>query len=73
MEKEADSAPIPDREFLNLLNEVRNKDPEATLQLIELYRPVILRLSQFIHLPAEDVTSEIIVEFLELIHSDKQV
>lgn len=52
MEKEADSAPIPDREFLNLLNEVRNKDPEATLQLIELYKLTILRLSQFIHLPS---------------------
>lgn len=46
MQKEITSEPITNSEFLNLLNAARNKDPEATLQLLELYKPDILRLSR---------------------------
>ncbi len=72
MEEKAHSTPITDDELLNLIAAARNKDPEATLRLIEMYMPDILRLSKYIPLPVEDVTSEIIVEFLELIHHEKQ-
>ncbi|OKP83258.1 hypothetical protein A3844_22650 [Paenibacillus helianthi] len=72
MQKEVASEPITNSEFLNLLNAARNKDSDATLQLLELYKPDILRLGRFIHLPKEDVSSEIIVEFLELIYREKK-
>lgn len=60
------------RELLHLIDAAQKNDPEATLQLIDMYMPDILRLSRYIPLPVEDVTSEIIVEFLELIHHEKQ-
>ncbi|WP_018885280.1 hypothetical protein [Paenibacillus massiliensis] len=40
------------------------------LAVIELFQPDIQRLSRYIHLPREDATSEIIVEFLEFLQTD---
>ncbi|WP_339221189.1 helix-turn-helix domain-containing protein [Paenibacillus sp. FSL H8-0332] len=71
MQKKIASEPITNNEFLNLLQAARNKDSDATLKLLELYKPDILRLSRFIYLPEEDVTSEIVLEFLEIIYGEK--
>ncbi len=67
MEKENDSNIISDREFLNLLQEARRKDPAAILQLVNLFKEDILKVSRYIHLPAEDAVSMVTLEFLELI------
>lgn len=67
METKNDTEIIPDSEFLDLLQLAKQNDPESILQLIELFKGDILRLSKFIHMPQEDAVSQIIVEFLEFI------
>lgn len=67
METKNDSDIISNNEILKLLQAVKQKDSEAMLQLIELYKEDILRISRFIHLPTEDAISTITLEFLELI------
>ncbi|WP_150269465.1 hypothetical protein [Paenibacillus tepidiphilus] len=58
---------ITDHEFLTLLQEAKLKKPEATLQLLHLFREDILNISRYIHLPKEDAISTITLEFLEFI------
>jgi len=71
MEAKNDPTIIPDSEFLDLLHSAKHNNPESMMELIELYKGDILRLSQFIHMPQEDAVSHIIVEFLEFIKSNK--
>ncbi|MEK4061492.1 MULTISPECIES: hypothetical protein [Paenibacillus] len=67
MENKDDAEMITDRQILELMQAVRQKDPEAMLQLIQLYKEDIVNISKFIHMPKEDAVSEIIIEFLEYI------
>ncbi|WP_342437697.1 hypothetical protein NSS79_33260 [Paenibacillus sp. FSL L8-0436] len=67
MENKDDAEMITDRQILELMQAVRQKDPEAMLQLIQLYKEDIVNISKFIHMPKEDAVSEIILEFLEFI------
>ncbi|UNK19472.1 hypothetical protein MNQ98_05415 [Paenibacillus sp. N3/727] len=46
---------------------VQQDDPEAIVQLLDLFKEDIVRASQFIQLPQEDAVSEIVVELLEYI------
>ncbi|OAB43909.1 hypothetical protein [Paenibacillus antarcticus] len=71
MEAKNDTETIPDSEFLTLLHAAKHNHSESMLELIELYKGDIVRLSQFIHMPQEDAVSHIIVEFLEFIKSNK--
>lgn len=61
---------ISESEFIELLAAAKQNDQDAILQLIQLYQPDIEKLSRYIYLPSEDIASEIIVEFLELIHKE---
>lgn len=70
METKNDTEIIPDSEFLGLLQLAKQNDPDSILQLIELFKGDILRLSKFIHMPQEDAVSQIIVEFLEFIKNN---
>ncbi|MEK5322678.1 hypothetical protein NSS94_26120 [Paenibacillus sp. FSL L8-0644] len=67
MEEENAPEIISDSELLRLINIVQEKDSQAMLQLIDLFKNDILHVSKFIHLPQEDAISQIIVEFLEYI------
>ncbi|MBY9078561.1 hypothetical protein [Paenibacillus sp. CGMCC 1.18879] len=67
MEKETDSNVISDREFLNLLEAAKRRNPDAILQLLNLFKEDILNVSRYIYLPTEDAVSTITLEFLELI------
>jgi hypothetical protein len=67
MEKKNDTKIITDDQFLELIRSARLKEPDAMLQLIQLYKEDILKLSKFIHLPQEDAVSQITLEFLECI------
>lgn len=68
METKDDQRIVPDDdEFLNLLRKAKQNDPESTLKLIELFKGDIMHISKFIHMPAEDAVSDIILEFLEMI------
>lgn len=67
METKNDRAVVPDCELLALVRAVQQDDPEAMVQLIELFKYDIVRASQFIQLPQEDAVSEIVVELLEYI------
>ncbi|WP_339321508.1 hypothetical protein [Paenibacillus sp. FSL W8-0194] len=60
---------ISNSEMIKLLEAAKQKDRTAMLQLIDLFREDILRISQFIHLPKEDAISAIITEFLELVQA----
>lgn len=71
MEKKDDAAIITDRQILDLLQAARHKDPEAMLQLIQLYKEDIVNISRFIHIPTEDAVSEITLEFLEYIQRNE--
>lgn len=68
MQEKNDTVIITDLELLSLLELAKQNDPEAILQIIEVFRKDILRVSKFIYLPEEDAISEIILEFLEFIH-----
>lgn len=72
MEKKDDSEIITDCQILELLQAARKKDPEAMLQLIQLYKEDIVNLSRFIHTPTEDAVSEITLEFLEYIQRNEE-
>ncbi|MBY9081144.1 hypothetical protein KIH86_23630 [Paenibacillus sp. HN-1] len=69
MEKENDSDIISDREFLRLIEATKQKNPDAILQLVNLFKEDIQKVSRYIHLPTEDAVSTITTEFLELIQS----
>ncbi|XOI98812.1 helix-turn-helix domain-containing protein [Paenibacillus polymyxa] len=73
MEEKNDKSVISEDEFTKLLTAAKNKDPEAILKLLELYKADIQKLSRYIYLPAEDVASEIIVEFLELLQYESEI
>ncbi|MCM3131012.1 helix-turn-helix domain-containing protein [Paenibacillus sp. PDC88] len=55
---------------MELIVAAKNKDSEAILKLVELFKPDIQRISRYTYLPQEDVCSEIIVEFLEFLNSE---
>ncbi|OBA07234.1 hypothetical protein A9P44_10200 [Paenibacillus polymyxa] len=67
MEAKNDSEVISDRELLKLLSAAKQKDTQAILQIIDLFKEDILRISQFIYLQNEDAISAITLEFLEFI------
>ncbi|WP_160037238.1 hypothetical protein [Paenibacillus sp. An7] len=71
MEEKDATTVITDREFLKLLQEARQKESEAMLQIIELYQDDIEKISNSIRIPKEDAKSHIIVELLEYIQSEK--
>ncbi|WP_438496216.1 hypothetical protein [Paenibacillus sp. IHBB 3054] len=71
METKNDSAIISDCEFMKLLQGAKQKNPEAMIKLIDLYKEDILQLSKYIHLPKEDAISLITLEFLELIQAEE--
>ncbi|HBF2207824.1 hypothetical protein [Paenibacillus aceti] len=73
MEKENDSTIISDGELLDLLFAAKQRDPDAMLQLIDIYKGDILRISKFIQLPKEDAVSIITLEFLEFIQKSEEV
>lgn len=68
---EAKNAPaaITDSEFADLLTAVRQKQPEAMLQIIELFQEDIEMVSQRILLPREDAISHIVTEILSFIQA----
>ncbi|MGV2686966.1 hypothetical protein GNF82_22155, partial [Clostridium perfringens] len=53
MEKKNDPKVISDREFMTLLQAAKQNDDQAILQLIDLYKDDILRISQYIYMPQE--------------------
>jgi hypothetical protein len=71
---EAENAPrdVPDDEFLKLLQLAKQNDEEAILQLIDLFKGDILRISKYIHTSEEDAVSDIILELLEMIKNNKK-
>lgn len=64
METKNDQTTITDRKFLALLHAAQNDDPDAMLQLIDLFKEDIVKASQFIQLPQEDAVAEIVVELV---------
>lgn len=72
MEKKNDTKVISDREFMNLLQAVKQNDDQAILQLIDLYKDDIKRISQYIYMPQEDAISTIILEFMEVIRENNE-
>lgn len=71
MEEKNDQTDITNADFNALIAAAKNKDQEETLRLIELFKKDIQHISRFIYLPTEEATSEILVEFLEFLHSEK--
>ena len=69
MEKKNDPKVISDREFMILLKAKQNED-QAILQLIDLYKDDIMRISQYIYMPQEDAISTIVLEFMEVIREN---
>lgn len=71
METKNDTKTISDREFLALLHAAKENDKASMLQLIELFKVDIHRISHSIHMPKEDAVSQIVLEFLEYIKSSE--
>ncbi|MGC6589112.1 helix-turn-helix domain-containing protein [Paenibacillus sp. Dod16] len=72
MEEKNASTIISDHEFLILLQAAKQKDSEAMLQIIELFRGDIENISRTIRIPREDALSHIITELLEFIQSESK-
>ncbi|MBX4151110.1 MULTISPECIES: helix-turn-helix domain-containing protein [Paenibacillus] len=70
MEKKNDSKVISDREFITLLQAAKRNDVQAILQLIDLYKDDIMRISQYIYMSQEDAMSTIVLEFMEVIREN---
>ena len=51
MEKKNDQKVISDREFMILLKAAKQNEDQAILQLIDLYKDDIMRISQYIYMP----------------------
>ncbi|TDL50358.1 hypothetical protein E2R60_22760 [Paenibacillus dendritiformis] len=71
METKNAPATISEREFLTLLQAAKQKDSEAMLQIIEIFKDDILKISKYVKLPTEDVVSHIVLELLEAIVEDE--
>lgn len=67
MQEKNDPTFISDRELLKLLQSAKQRDTEAMLKLVEVFKTDILRISKFIYLPEEDAVSEVTLEFLEYV------
>lgn len=72
METKNDQPVITDREFLALLEAAQDNDPDAMIQLIDLFKEDIVRASQFIQLPKEDAVAEIVLELLAYIKEGEE-
>lgn len=71
MEEKNASSAISDDEFLIMLKAAKQKKPDAMLQIVELFREDIEKVSQTIRIPHDDAVSEIVVELLEFVQLDK--
>ncbi|WP_157763948.1 helix-turn-helix domain-containing protein [Paenibacillus borealis] len=72
MEKEDLEPTISDNEITRLIQAAKNKEAAAMLQLLELFKPDIQRLSRHARLPDEEAASEIIAGFLEFVSADEE-
>ncbi|WP_160036963.1 helix-turn-helix domain-containing protein [Paenibacillus sp. An7] len=70
MEEKDVSAVITDSEFLKLLQEAKQGEPEAMLKIIDLYQEDIEKISKAIRIPKEDAVSHIITELIEYIQNE---
>lgn len=67
MEAKDAPAAITDSQFARLLTAARQKEPEAMLQIIELFQEDIEMVSKHILIPREDAVSHIVTEILAFI------
>lgn len=70
MEEKNASSAITDNEFVILLQEAKKGQSEALLNIIELFRDDIERVSRTIRIPREDAVSHIVTELLEYVQSE---
>lgn len=70
MEKKDPQPAVTDKEILQLIKAAKNKDANAMLQLIEIFKEDIQRLAKYSPSSTEEAASKIIVEFLEFIVED---
>ena len=64
MEEKNVKPAITNREFLELLQAVKQKEADAMLKIIELFQEDFKNISKHIPIPKEDALSELITEFL---------
>lgn len=70
MEEKNASTVITDDEFVVLLQAAKKGQSEAMLNIIELFRDDIERVSRTIRIPREDAVSHITTELLEYVQNE---
>lgn len=71
MEKKDSTIALTENEFMTLLNQAQNDDPDAMLKLLQFFEPDMLRHVQFIQMPREDALQHMRLTLIELIQSSK--
>lgn len=66
MEKENPQVTLTEDEFMTLLGQARNHDPDAMLKLLEFFEPDMLLHTRFIRMPQEDALQHMRLALIEL-------
>lgn len=69
MEKKNPSFTLTENEFLTLLAQAHNHNPDATLKLLKYFEPEMLWHSRFIQMPQEDALQHMRLALIELFHA----
>lgn len=71
MEKKNPTIAFTENEFMILLKQAQNDDPDAMLKLLHFFEPDILRHVQFIQMPREDALQHMRLTLIELFQASK--
>ncbi|GBG11027.1 hypothetical protein PAT3040_05806 [Paenibacillus agaridevorans] len=68
MEKENPQVALTEDEFMSLVSQAQNQDPDAMLKLLEFFEPEMLWHTRFIRMPQEDALQHMRLALIELFH-----
>ncbi|WP_322906258.1 hypothetical protein [Paenibacillus campi] len=72
METQKYPIPLPDIQFVMLLEQARRPDgQQAMLKLLDYYEPEMRQLSRYMPMSQEDAMQSLRLELIELLHSEQ--
>ncbi len=71
METQKHSIPLPDPQFVDLVEQARQPNgQQAMLELISYYEPEMRKLSRYMPMPQEDAMQSLRLELIELVQAE---
>ncbi len=72
METKKHSVPLPDLQFISLLEQARRPDgQQAMLELLDYYEPEMRQLSRYMPMSREDAMQALRLELIELLKAEQ--